>query len=49
VFAELPGVDEKDIELTVTDGALIIQGEKVDRRPCPAPSRASFPVDVTAC
>jgi HSP20 family protein len=32
VHAELPGVDEKDIELTVTDGILTIRGEKkVDR------------------
>ena len=32
VTAELPGVDEKDIELTVADGVLTLRGEKkVDR------------------
>ena len=28
VSAELPGLEEKDVELTLTDGALTIQGEK---------------------
>jgi HSP20 family protein len=33
VAAELPGVDEKDIELTVADGVLTIRGEKkIDRQ-----------------
>jgi len=33
VLAELPGVDEKDIELTVADGVLTIRGEKkIDRQ-----------------
>ena len=28
VSAELPGLDEKDIDLLISDGALIIRGEK---------------------
>ena len=28
ITAELPGLDEKDVEVTVTDGALTIKGEK---------------------
>jgi HSP20 family protein len=28
VLAELPGLDEKDIDLSISDGALIIRGEK---------------------
>jgi HSP20 family protein len=32
VTAELPGVDEKDIDLTLSDGALIIRGEKKSER-----------------
>jgi HSP20 family protein len=32
VSAELPGLDEKDIELTVSDEALTISGEKKDEK-----------------
>lgn len=32
VIAELPGVDEKDIELNVSDGVLTIRGEKKAER-----------------
>ncbi len=32
VSAEIPGMDEKDIEVTVTDDSLIIKGEKKDER-----------------
>lgn len=28
VTAELPGIEEKDVELTLTDGALTLKGEK---------------------
>lgn len=29
---ELPGMDEKDLELTLTEGALVIKGEKKDEK-----------------
>ena len=32
VSAELPGMDEKDIEVELTDGGLTIRGEKKDER-----------------
>lgn len=32
VTAELPGMDEKDIDVTVSGGALVIKGEKKRRR-----------------
>lgn len=32
IAAELPGVDEKDVELTVADGVLTIRGEKKTER-----------------
>jgi HSP20 family protein len=32
VTAELPGVDEKDIEVTVADGVLTLRGEKKSER-----------------
>jgi len=32
VTAELPGVDEKDIDVTLTDGVLTIRGEKKSER-----------------
>jgi HSP20 family protein len=32
VKAELPGLKEEDIEVTVSDGALLIRGEKKDER-----------------
>jgi len=32
VTAELPGVDEKDIEVKLVDGNLVIKGEKQERR-----------------
>ena len=32
VTAELPGVDEKDIELSITDDHLMIRGEKGEKR-----------------
>src|SRR5205823_4256931 len=28
LMAELPGIDEKDVELSLQDGALILRGEK---------------------
>jgi len=30
ISAELPGLEEKDIELSVSDGALVLRGEKSD-------------------
>ena len=30
ISAELPGLEEKDIEITVADGALVLRGEKGD-------------------
>jgi HSP20 family protein len=32
IEAELPGMDEGDIDVSVTDGALVIRGEKKDER-----------------
>ena len=32
ITAELPGLDEKDVEVMVTDGALTIKGEKRDEK-----------------
>ncbi len=32
ISAELPGVDEKDIEISVEDGILVIRGEKVQEK-----------------
>lgn len=32
ITAELPGVDEKDIEVTVQDGALVIKGQKLQEK-----------------
>jgi HSP20 family protein len=32
VTAELPGIDEKDVEVTLQDNTLIIRGEKRDER-----------------
>ena len=32
IKAELPGMDEKDIEVKVTDGSLTIKGEKQEER-----------------
>ena len=31
VTAELPGVDEKDVDVTLTNGMLTVRGEKKDR------------------
>jgi len=32
IKAELPGLDEKDVEVTLTDGALTIKGEKKEEK-----------------
>ncbi len=32
ISAELPGLEEKDIELSVSDGSLVLRGEKSDAR-----------------
>jgi HSP20 family protein len=32
IKAELPGMDEKDIEVSLTDGAIIIKGEKKEEK-----------------
>ena len=31
ISAELPGLEEKDIEITVDDGTLVLRGEKSER------------------
>ena len=42
VFVELPGVDQNDVEITLTDDVLTIRGEKKARRREPA---AELPCD----